>query len=329
MSAEVSIGEPFKGCSSLTNPEELKHRIAVLERGECMFIDKTRHAEAAGAVGVIIIDNNEGSSSDTQPIFAMSNDDGASDDVKIAAVLLFSEEGRILKNAIAALADTNQRLTVRLAAKATGTSAKKEAEAAGQQEPSSKEESQSSQDSSGSEEIPPSADDNTNTQSTDDNTDTHSDTVDQNEGLLDKQQHTQSPNNGEENSASTTSSENLDDTEDTPRDTVSVGKNEVFCAATGAPCTATGTPPKEASSEHGNQHSADSAESPSSDTEVPQMDEPHTDSSHAKPHSEATRTENSISSQSTNDPSLSNENTQSVKHNNDEAVKEKHYEDRT
>jgi len=40
MSAEVSIGEPFKGCSSLTNPEELKHRIAVLERGECMFIDK-------------------------------------------------------------------------------------------------------------------------------------------------------------------------------------------------------------------------------------------------------------------------------------------------
>lgn len=71
---------------------------------------------------VVFADNNEGSSSDTQPIFAMSNDDGASDDVKIAAVLLFSEEGRILKNAIAALADTNQRLTVRLAAKATGTS---------------------------------------------------------------------------------------------------------------------------------------------------------------------------------------------------------------
>lgn len=40
MSAEVSIGEPFKACSPLTNGEELKHRIAVLERGDCMFIDK-------------------------------------------------------------------------------------------------------------------------------------------------------------------------------------------------------------------------------------------------------------------------------------------------
>ena len=40
MSAEVSIGEPFKSCSALTNAEELKHRIAVIERGECMFIDK-------------------------------------------------------------------------------------------------------------------------------------------------------------------------------------------------------------------------------------------------------------------------------------------------
>ena len=46
--------------------------------------------------------------------------DGSDNDVKIPAVLLFSEEGRILKNAIAAMEDLNQRLTVRLASKATG-----------------------------------------------------------------------------------------------------------------------------------------------------------------------------------------------------------------
>ena len=50
----------------------------------------------------------------------MSNDEGNSDDVKIPAVLLFSEQGRVLNNAIIALEDTNHRLTVRLAAKATG-----------------------------------------------------------------------------------------------------------------------------------------------------------------------------------------------------------------
>ena len=40
ISAEVVISEPFKGCTSLSNAEELMHRIAVIERGECMFIDK-------------------------------------------------------------------------------------------------------------------------------------------------------------------------------------------------------------------------------------------------------------------------------------------------
>jgi len=48
--------------------------------------------------------------------------DGSNDDVKIPAVLLFSEEGRILKNAIAAMEDVKQHLTVRLASKATGIS---------------------------------------------------------------------------------------------------------------------------------------------------------------------------------------------------------------
>lgn len=74
------------------------------------------------SVGVFFcLDNNEGSSSDKQQIFAMAGD-GSNDDVKIPAVLLFSEEGRILKNAIAAMEDINQHLTVRLASKATGMS---------------------------------------------------------------------------------------------------------------------------------------------------------------------------------------------------------------
>ena len=40
ISAEISVGEPYKGCATLSNADDLKHRIAVLERGECMFIDK-------------------------------------------------------------------------------------------------------------------------------------------------------------------------------------------------------------------------------------------------------------------------------------------------
>ncbi|XP_048587140.1 ER degradation-enhancing alpha-mannosidase-like protein 3 [Nematostella vectensis] len=115
--AEVVVADPIKGCVPLLNQEEAKHRIVILERGECMFIDKARNAQKAGALAVIIIDNNDGSSSDSQPIFAMAGD-GTSNDVRIPAVLLFHQEGQILMRAITAVEDTSRTLSVRVAAKA-------------------------------------------------------------------------------------------------------------------------------------------------------------------------------------------------------------------
>lgn len=95
----------------------------VFPRSQSLSTDSGRIAviELNSGVRLFFSDNNGGSSSDKQQIFSMAGD-GSNDDVKIPAVLLFSEEGRILKNAIAALEDTNQRLTVRLASKATGVS---------------------------------------------------------------------------------------------------------------------------------------------------------------------------------------------------------------
>ncbi len=34
--------EPFKACQTIENPDSLKGKIAFIERGECMFIDKVR-----------------------------------------------------------------------------------------------------------------------------------------------------------------------------------------------------------------------------------------------------------------------------------------------
>ncbi|KAK3739589.1 hypothetical protein QZH41_011212, partial [Actinostola sp. cb2023] len=53
--AEVVFADPFKGCTALKNKDNIKHRIVVVERGDCMFIDKVRMAEAAGSVAVIIV----------------------------------------------------------------------------------------------------------------------------------------------------------------------------------------------------------------------------------------------------------------------------------
>ena len=47
--------DPFKGCDTLKNPDEIHGKIAILERGGCMFIDKARLLQAAGAVGGIVI----------------------------------------------------------------------------------------------------------------------------------------------------------------------------------------------------------------------------------------------------------------------------------
>jgi hypothetical protein len=45
------------GCSALTNPSAISGKIAFIDRGTCTFITKTRNAQNAGAVAVIIADN--------------------------------------------------------------------------------------------------------------------------------------------------------------------------------------------------------------------------------------------------------------------------------
>jgi len=46
-------------CSALANPAELAGNIALVDRGGCTFVQKTANVQAAGAIGIIIV-NNEG-----------------------------------------------------------------------------------------------------------------------------------------------------------------------------------------------------------------------------------------------------------------------------
>lgn len=304
MGAEVSIAEPIKACSSISNVEELKHRIAIMERGECMFIDKARHAEAAGAVGVIIIDNNEGSSSDTQPIFAMAGD-GSNNDVKIPAVLLFSEEGRILKNAIAAMEDLNQRLTVRLASKATGTSDRKEHPTAGQaDQPSTTQEKSESEKSSSDEHSQPSSDD-IKIQSSNEDKEVPSSNTEQ----IEASQGMELPQSAEDGMASTTSGNTDSRNSETPPNpaVMSVGQDEVFCAATGKPC-AIPNQTHEPSADSAIQ--AETSNKDSSNSEIRTLSENTDLHSGGETNSEATQSSKNTDTELNNKPStVSEENT--------------------
>ncbi len=45
------------GCSTLTNPGEVAGKLAMIDRGTCTFVIKATNAQAAGAIGVVIVDN--------------------------------------------------------------------------------------------------------------------------------------------------------------------------------------------------------------------------------------------------------------------------------
>lgn len=109
------IAQPYKACSPLINDYNLKGKIALIERGDCMFVEKCRRAQNAGAIGVIIVgkhdhevisdryletllsilDNKKDSDFMTSPVFAMSGD--GSSDVTIPAVFIFGRDGTRLR----------------------------------------------------------------------------------------------------------------------------------------------------------------------------------------------------------------------------------------
>ncbi|XP_023129968.1 ER degradation-enhancing alpha-mannosidase-like protein 3 isoform X2 [Amphiprion ocellaris] len=96
----VTVAEPYSGCTEITNAEYIQGHIALLQRGQCMFAEKARHIQKAGAIGGIVIDDNEGSSSDTAPLFQMAGDGRNTDDVTLPLLFLFHKEGNILLEAL-------------------------------------------------------------------------------------------------------------------------------------------------------------------------------------------------------------------------------------
>ncbi|XP_046676855.1 ER degradation-enhancing alpha-mannosidase-like protein 3 [Homalodisca vitripennis] len=99
ISGKVGVANPLRACQPLTNAEWLQGRIAIVERGDCMFIEKARKLQQAGAVGSIVVDNAPGSAATTSPMFAMSGD--GTDDVDIPVVFLFSLDAWQLLQALA------------------------------------------------------------------------------------------------------------------------------------------------------------------------------------------------------------------------------------
>lgn len=97
-SAQATVFTPLHACNRTQQSGSVDGKFAILERGECMFVNKVRLVESMGAIGVIIIDNVADSSALSNPLFEMLGDQ--TNDVKIPVVLLYRKEADLLLDAL-------------------------------------------------------------------------------------------------------------------------------------------------------------------------------------------------------------------------------------
>jgi len=95
VSGSVVMANHVRACGgSLQNGDSMWGKIVIVERGDCMFVEKARVLQSLGAIGGIVMDNTDGTAASTSPLFAMSGD--GVDDIKIPMVFLFMKEARKL-----------------------------------------------------------------------------------------------------------------------------------------------------------------------------------------------------------------------------------------
>ncbi len=83
--------QPLAACDELSNAAQLRGKIAVVQRGNCSFIAKVMHAEAAGAIGVVVV-NNRGNNE----LIRMAGDDHMVQQPTVPSVLVTRETGQRL-----------------------------------------------------------------------------------------------------------------------------------------------------------------------------------------------------------------------------------------
>lgn len=73
LSAQARLVSPAEACTPLSNGAQLQGRIALIKRGTCAFDIKAKHAQQAGAIGALILNNRAETPSDPLPVMGGSD----------------------------------------------------------------------------------------------------------------------------------------------------------------------------------------------------------------------------------------------------------------
>lgn len=90
----VIYAEPHDACGTLTNDPGMAGKIALIDRGTCLFLDKVRRAEEAGATAVIVVNN--------APDLPRVMTSTGTNIVNIPSVMISLADGAILKASLGA-----------------------------------------------------------------------------------------------------------------------------------------------------------------------------------------------------------------------------------
>jgi hypothetical protein len=101
MNASLVVAEPDTGCDpTWTNAEAVKGSVAVVNRGTCSFAVKATNAQAAGAIAMVVVNNQPG-------LFNMV---GNFTSVSIPAMLITQVDGASLKEYAATMPTVTLKL---------------------------------------------------------------------------------------------------------------------------------------------------------------------------------------------------------------------------
>lgn len=87
---------PPWSCTNPNNAKAIKGNVALIERGECSFVQKARIAESLGARAVIISDNDPNS----DDFYVEMIDDHTEREVHIPVAFLVGKNGQVIKNSL-------------------------------------------------------------------------------------------------------------------------------------------------------------------------------------------------------------------------------------
>ncbi|HEY7113467.1 MAG TPA: PA domain-containing protein, partial [Thermoanaerobaculia bacterium] len=112
--ADAAGATATDACSAISNAAALAGKMAFVDRGTCLFTDKAKNVQKAGAIAMVVADNEAGA-----PPEALG---GADDAVEIPAVRITLDDGNRLRAALAAGVDVTLALdlSVRSGADARG-----------------------------------------------------------------------------------------------------------------------------------------------------------------------------------------------------------------